>query len=493
MATTGLRSLRPSRGAGYPFVAVILAAVALRFALLVAFGPRHSYDSIHEYAPFAELIRHGTRWVSDPGLADTAVPLTTFRMIGYPALIALAQEIARDAWPWLLICVQIAVSMVAIVVVMLLARALDPARWVTIAAGLSMAFGQTLQTDTAIQTDSIAADAFVIFSAISVRGALQCRRIGPLTAVGLGLLPAASFLLRADTDIRALMLVPFAVAWIVRANPSSRRRLCLTFLVIVPLIAANSGQLLWNAYRTGGGFLTTGTQIILLQSLMHAAWTGEPVLDRDGPIDRAAKDVLSAKERPNGFIAQEDLWAVNQRLFDDGSNAVQISSQMIAAYASAWSRHPFGMIRASIKNLSGGLLFLLGNSVQVNMTDMLFGPPGLGEIDSRGLIVRLILCGIALVLYGASFTITVSLIASPLAAIYRAVVARRPFSEADWFRLAVLIVSLAFLWFYAMVHFEARFLAPIEPLAIVSGLTGVAQAWRRFDRQRGRREGEALN
>jgi len=119
------------------------------------------------------------------------------------------------------------------------------------------------------------------------------------------------------------------------------------------------------------------------------------------------------------------------------------------------------------------------------MSNMLFGPPGLSKIGAAGVVVRLLLCGIALALYGASLTITVSFLAAPLAAIYQAVVARDPFSQGDWFRIAVLIASLALLWLYAIVHFEARFLAPIEPLAIVSGLTGLAQAWKRFDRRRG--------
>jgi hypothetical protein len=310
--------------------------------------------------------------------------------------------------------------------------------------------------------------------------------IGPLKAITLGLLPAASFLLRENTDLTVLTILPFAVAWIVRTVPSHWRRLSLALLIVAPLIAANSAQLMWNTYRTGSSFLTTGSQIILLQALMHAAWTGESVFDGDGPIDRAAKQILSAKEHPDGFLAQNELWAVNQQLFDRGSNAVQISRQMNAAYAHAWVQHPIAMLRASIDNLSGELFFLLGNGVRVNMGTLLFGPPGLGDIDAAGFVARLVLFGVALALCAISFTITLSFLVSPLAATYRAIIAQQPFSEADWFRLAVLIACLAFLWLHAMVHFEDRFLAPIEPLAIVSGLTGLAQAWGHFDRRRGR-------
>lgn len=486
MTPTGLRGLCSSAWARYPFVAVILAAVFLRFAILATFGPRPSNDSIYGYVPFAHVIRESTRWMSDAGLADAAVPLTTFRMIGYPALIAFSESIAGDRWPWLVVFTQIAASMAAIISVMLLAQALEPVRqWVAIAAGLSTAFGQTLITDTAIQTDSLSAAALICFASLSARGALLRREIGPLEAICLGLLPAASFLLRENTDLTVLTILPFAMAWIVRGAPSLWRRLCLALLVVMPLIAANSAQVLWNTYRTGSSFVTTGAQTILLDTLLRAAWAGVPVFDGGGPIDRTGEQVLIAKEHPNGFFALDELWAVNQRLFDSGSNAVQISRQMTAAYAHAWMRHPFGMLRVAIGNLSGELFFLLGNSVRVNMGALLSWPPGQGGLDAAGLVAGLLLCGISLLLSGISLAITVSFLFSPLAAIWHALVARQPFSEADWFRLSVLIASLAFLWLHAMAHIEDRYLAPVEPLAIVSGLTGLAQAWGRLRRARG--------
>src|ERR1700674_1405926 len=117
------RYLPGPAGGHRPFLAVILAAIILRLALLAIFGPRPSYDSIYEYVPFAHLIRDGTAWLSDAGLADAAVPLTTFRMIGYPALIALLERLVGEGWPWLLVLLQIGASMAAILSIMLLAEA----------------------------------------------------------------------------------------------------------------------------------------------------------------------------------------------------------------------------------------------------------------------------------------------------------------------------------------------------------------------------------
>jgi hypothetical protein len=473
----------------HAYVLVLLVAAMLRLALLVMFGPRPSYDSIHGYEPYARLILDGTRWMHDAGLGETAVPITTFRMIGYPALIALANLVAGDGWPWLIVAAQIAASLAAIATVMLLARAVDPTRpWVAVVAGLLAACGQTLGTDTAIQTDSLAAAELIAFGALSALGALQRRAIGPSTAIGLGLLPAASFLLRENTDLTVLALLPFAFAWVLGVAPGRLRQAGLMLLILLPLIAANSAQMLWNRYRTGDLFVTTGTQIILLQALMHAAWTGEPVLDSDGPVDSAARQVLAATAHPDGFLAQEELWAVNQRLFDAGANAVQISRRMTADYARAWERHPLAMARASLANLSGELFFLLGNGVRPDPRSLLFGPSGRGYDDPVARALGFVLLGIVMATAGVSFAVTLGFLLSPPIAIVRAAGGRQSFGAADWFRLAVLVASLAFLMLHAIVHFEDRFLAPIEPLAIVAGVSGLALGWNMPGRGHQRRE-----
>jgi hypothetical protein len=202
-------------------------------------------------------------------------------------------------------------------------------------------------------------------------------------------------------------------------------------------------------------------------------------------MDRAAAEVLAARPHPHGFLAQEELWAVNRVLFDEGADAVQIARQMTGAYLRAWQRHPMGMLRASIANLPGDLLYAAGNSVRLDPAELLPAPVaggGTGAVEQIAELsawaFALLLSAGTLLLHALSLAITLGFLLSPALAGWLALAARRPFDEADWFRLYALFACLAFLSLHAIVHFEERFLAPVEPLIIVSGVTGIAEVAR---------------
>jgi hypothetical protein len=482
MKSTAPRSTSWSLPRGW--LIVVIVAIALRLALLMIFGPRPSHDGTYEYIPFAQLIRHGGSWMSDAGLATTAIPVSAFRMIGYPALIALSDVIAGDGWPWLLVAVQIVCSMAAIVTAMALAAALEPQRqWVAIAAGLAVACGQTLITDTIVQTDSIAAAALFIFAALGAMGALQRRPLSAAKAVGIGLLPMLCFLLRENTDVTVLTLLPFTMAWILRTERSRWRQIGLTILVVLPLIAVNLALVAWNFHRAGTGFVTTGTQTILLQPLLHVASRGAPLFDGDSILDQAAAQVVAAKEHPDGEFSTDELLAVNQQLFEHGSNAVEIAGLMRRAYVAAWSHHPIDMLQASFAELPAELLISLGDSVRVQLGALFAGRSTAPYNAAPPIAIALLIGAVSLALRTLSFMVTMAFLLGPLVALGKAALMRRPLSESDWFRLAALLAGLAFVWLHAIVHFEERYLAPVEPLAIIGGFTALAQLSGWFDRR----------
>jgi hypothetical protein len=106
-------------------------------------------------------------------------------------------------------------------------------------------------------------------------------------------------------------------------------------------------------------------------------------------------------------------------------------------------------------------------------------PAGAGQVAAFVCFwaVALGLCAATLTLSAVSLAVTAGFLLSPPVAVYLALSRRRPLDAADWFRIYALAAMLAFLTLHIVVHFENRFLAPIEPLAIVSGLTGIATAW----------------
>jgi hypothetical protein len=479
-----MRSRALRRTAGWPLprgsLVVVIVAIALRLALLMIFGPRPSHDGTYEYIPFAQLIRHGGDWMSDAGLATTPIPVSAFRMIGYPALIALSDVIAGDGWPWLLVALQIVCSMAAILTAMALAAALEPQRtWVALAAGVGMACGQTLITDTIVQTDSIAAAALFIFAALCAMGALRRGPLSAAKAIGLGLLPMLCFLLRENTDVTVLTLLPFTMSWILRTERSRWRQIGLTILVVLPLIAANTALLAWNFHRAGTGFVTTGTQTILLQPLLHAASRGAPLFDGDSILDQAAAQVVAAKEHPDGEFSTDELLAVNQQLFEHGSNALEIAGLMRRAYIAAWSHHPIDMLQASFAELPGELFISLGDSVRMKLGALFADRSTAPDGTAPPIAIALSICAASLALRALSFVVTMAFLLGPVIALGKAALMHRPLRESDWFRLAALLAGLAFIWLHAIVHFEERYLAPVEPLAIISGLTALAQlsAW----------------
>ncbi len=471
----------PPSQARHAIVLVLLVALALRLFLLLILGPRLSYDAATGYIPYADLILSGGDWIRDAGLSTAAVPVTAFRMPGYPAAIALAKLIAGSDWPWLIATIQIIGSMAAIGATMLLALALAAQRlWVAVLTGLLVATGQTLGTDTAIQTDSLAASSLAVFAVLSARGALLRRPLGPAKALALGLLPAAAFALRENTMVTVLALLPFAMAWIGRSHRALPARAGLFLVVLLPLAAGAALQADWNFHRSGGrAFITTGPQIILLQALMHAQWSGENVLDRDDAIDHAALAQLAARDHPNGFLTQKELWDINQALHDSGADAVEIARRIGARYRAAWAGHPAGMLRASLRNLSLAPLILPGSGLRhdPNVPADNTGAPAPVPAEP-GLAFRLL----SIVFAAVSLSISLGLLLSPLAALWRRVAGRGPFTGADWFRLGALAAVLWFLAIHAAVHFENRFLAPVEPLAIAAGISAIAGLFARRQR-----------
>ena len=202
---------------------------------------------------------------------------------------------------------------------------------------------------------------------------------------------------------------------------------------------------------------------------MHAAWAGEPVLDQDGPIDAAARQQLAIGDHPNGFLTQEELWAVNQKLFDGGWNALEISGRMKQRYLAAWHDHPSDMLRASLRNLPIELLYLPASGLR---NDPNTTPPPPGAPNANDSVIASILSS---AMGALSFAIVLSLLLAPAVGLYRAAFEHQPLGLMGWFGLGALFAVLWFLALHAAVHFENRFIAPVEPLAIIAGLCGIVQ------------------
>src|SRR6202023_293372 len=97
----------------------LLLLLVLKLAVLIAFGPAIAPDS-RDYIGYADQILSGAFHHVD--LATDAIPLTLYRPIGYPAVIAAAKIIAPVHWARAVVIFQFAVSLVATCMVYRLAR-----------------------------------------------------------------------------------------------------------------------------------------------------------------------------------------------------------------------------------------------------------------------------------------------------------------------------------------------------------------------------------
>lgn len=233
----------PSSSSRLPLLVVaLLLLLALKVAVLVAFGPTIAPDS-RDYIGYADQILSGAFRHVD--LAADALPLTLYRPIGYPAVIVAAKVIAPSHWPWVVVLFQFAVSLVATTMVYRVARRFGLALWLSLGAAAAYATSLQFVVDQTIASDSLCATTFTIAACILPEAALRRVPPRPLILLAAGLLIAASFLTRDVIAFIALGLVPLAAASVVGANGGLRRAFAFV-LVFLPLIGSYVGYAEWN-------------------------------------------------------------------------------------------------------------------------------------------------------------------------------------------------------------------------------------------------------
>jgi hypothetical protein len=90
---------------GGPLGALIML-VGVKLGVLVLCGTVMAPDS-SDYIAYADQILSGSFLHVD--LVKEAIPVTLYRPIGYPAIIAGAKTVAEANWPWIVVLFQFAI------------------------------------------------------------------------------------------------------------------------------------------------------------------------------------------------------------------------------------------------------------------------------------------------------------------------------------------------------------------------------------------------
>jgi hypothetical protein len=457
-------ALPPPAASSIPKMALVLLA-ALKVGVLLVFGPTMQPDTAH-YVGYADAILDGTFRHVD--LTGTAIPITLMRVIGLPAIIAVAKLVAGNYWAWAIVLLQFAVSLFATALVFRWAGAFRLGMWLSL--GVAAAYATSLQfpTDQAVLSDSLCGSAATI---TTCQLAMIVLRPSPSPLPGYfysGLALAAAFLMRDVIVYLAIGLIPLAVAAAAVERTMPRRALA-AFLVFAPLTATYFAYTQWNRERVGAPIITSISGTTLLGALAETSAYDPTIFSGSSPID-----IVGRQLTPTARIGSGSEYESSDLLHRDfGWNAIQISQEVTKFYLRTWVRHPRAMIHRVLSNLSEQQLHQAVRPTET-IRDVLLWNTGsdhqfarISEVRSGNLwmipavIVHEILETISVAVFLAF------LLLSPMRLIREGLAAE-----------AMVAASILFLYLtvdglYAAVSFTLRYLLPVVAGSIVVGTSNL--------------------
>jgi hypothetical protein len=427
-------------------VALLVAACAAIPGLLAwaAYGPLIVFDS-GGYLEYAAALLNGTVGAGSALLHESAIPITLFRMGGYPALLASLRFIFGWDWMNALVLIQIIAQAAVAGGAYYAGRTLGVGRRLAVLAALLPTVGFSLILQLCVLTDAL-------YGVLLSGAALLLVAVPSLGSVVLASLAlAAAMAMREATIVIALGYIPLAC---VAAGRVWSRRLAYAALVVgLPWCIAGT-QIAWNMSRGVGAVLTTSPQTVLVQAVLPLVKAGYPVFDGDDLFDRTARVTLRS-----GDLGEIDT--LHQELFEQGMTATEMAAAASTVYRKTWARFPLAMGVAAISNLrarylamplepietAGDLVAFAGGSQPLfTHLDHEWRLTRHGDFAAAGLVVFDLL------------TRTIGIAIALAAIVGPWLPGGDPRCRALWCVCAGLIAT------YVPVHLEPRYLEPLTPL-----------------------------
>jgi hypothetical protein len=316
----------------------LITLLAAKIGVLAVFGPTMQPDTAG-YLAYADAIINGNFLHVDTSRATT---IFLARPIGYPAIIAAAQLTAGNSWTWVIVVLQIALSLIATCFVYRLARTFELSVWACLAVAGAQATGIQFPLDQTILSDSLSASAMTV--ATCILGSAILRKQTNVVAFAIaGTLIVVAFLLRDAVLYLAVGLLPLAAAAAAVERNWFRRAIAFG-LVLLPLLMVQQAYLQWNKWRAGTSVVGIMSQLALFHALVEASQFAPSMFEGSDSFDQTVRQALKT---PNGEANALDL--LHQKL---GWDAARIGREVTGAYAIAWLRHPIAMLHAPARNLS---------------------------------------------------------------------------------------------------------------------------------------------
>ena len=470
-----------------PVALALIALLAIKVFLLVAWGPIFTQDSFG-YRDIARWILASTAWLHDAGIKSSAIP-PAFRVIGYPTAIAAAMRFTGMAWPWLIVVLQFALSLVASGMIYRLAIELGLRSGWALFSMVAAATSLQLTLDQCILSDSFHASLVIIAVCLLTRGVVAGRPLALSGAALAGILLMLAFLMREALPFLILSFLPLIGARFLLTERSKRiSTLAGIILFLLPLLASVEAYKQWNQYRTGERFVTTTWQLTMSFALTKAAAFDARVFDGTTPLDVAARRTM--KHYHYGEVLE-----LNKLLFREGYLAPDIARMAYSHYLATWQNQPLAMLK------------VLRSHVDERMVKFAFQPiaalcrtfqwasgthacPEFRHVlraarhgfSGRGMTVPLFF-----VFQGAERVVSIVLFSCFLIGVpwlFLAMISRRSIDPQITIPAAFWTMYIGWFLMYAIVHFEGRHLMPMIPFSIVGGCLVISHArqqpWRRL-------------
>lgn len=293
---------------------------------------------------------------------------TTFRILGYPALLAALQPLAGEDFGLVLLALQAAAVLLSALVLFALLRRLGVSlAWTVLLAGLYVA-AWPRHLAGFVLTDALNNALTAIAVCVLVEPLFRDMEITLRRMLAAGLLIAAAFLLRESNRYLIVCLLPVAgvLTWTLAVQRHQVRRAVFVIPVFVlPLLATVEAYKAFNQARFGERFVTTGGRTVMLQPLMPVAKQHPDLFDGASKFDAKAQDSFKAYDLT-------EILAFNAYWLEQGISEQRLADWAFAKYAEAWRRYPLAMI--------GGVLDRFRIDRQASE---LLNPPGSVYITER--------------------------------------------------------------------------------------------------------------
>ncbi|MEQ9169896.1 MAG: hypothetical protein RIE87_01700 [Rhodospirillales bacterium] len=458
---------------------VILAVVKAGF--LAVLGPVFLPDS-DDYVLFANAVLAGGDWLRSLDLHAELFPLTAFRVIGYPALIALFKVLFGGAWDWFLIALQMILSLGATAMIWRLTLRLTGRIWPAAVAAAAQGLGLAFVLDQCVLTDSLHAALLTFLAAHMALGLLDRRAPGMVEALGLGLILLAAFLLREAGAVMHLALWPLILTWALKTGGGLRRTGIVLVVFLSPLMLGIQAYKSWNQMRSGERFVTTVAQTAMYHPVLDLARRGLPVFAED-PLLADAPGLLPLHPIPGVTFT-----AINRHLKTaHGMSALAVARHAETLFYDHWRRHPLDRASIYLGRMDPRYAYLafmpLSGPERLSLWAGGTTPfPGPGEIRrnlfEHGRVDQALLLAARTLARLISTALTAAFLIGVPAALVCAL------ARAGW-RLSALetrpivlgalwLFTLAYPAVYALVYLEDRYLAAVTPFVAVAGVTLLA-------------------